>query len=204
MKKNNSVAIGVFVFTVVAIIVIVVSLLNARAPEAPAPTATRTAIPTLASTNTPNPCSVEIVTVAVTEADKITREFQDIFILAQNTPARDLAPTIVELQRIRRTAEDLALPDCLATLKEYQLGRMNSAIDATLVLYSAFSGDPNKTLTEQDVANAVTLVNQHMNATMDFENKYNIEKARLLGVTLPPPTATSTPAVTPSAVTPAP
>jgi len=191
MKDKSSIAIWAVLVSVIAIIVLVVSQMNTLdTPEVP--TATEPVIPTLADTNTPDPCSPEALNITVAGVDKIMREFRDAFVLAQNTPARDLAPNISELQRIRRNAEDFNVPSCAATLKTYQLGYMNAAIDAALALYGNFSGDPNKVLTQADVDSAIALVTQRIMESNDYENKYIFERARLLGIELP----TFTPTVT--------
>jgi hypothetical protein len=58
------------------------------------------------------------------------REFDDASLLASNTPLDQFNPTIANLQRIRRDAEDLRVPACLTTLKQYQLAHMNTVINS--------------------------------------------------------------------------
>ncbi len=196
--KNNYIRIGFVVISIIAIIVAAGAFLNPPATSTPS-TATTTLIPeTPTATNTPDPCSTERIGDTVTRFDRISREFNDAFILAQNTPAAQLSANITELQRIRRAAEDFVIPDCLTELKNLQLGFMNSAIDATLTLYSNFSGDPNQTLTEEQVNLAVVSINQSMASAQDYGFQYTVEMGRLLGVTLTPsptmpPSETSTP-----------
>ncbi|RPJ27308.1 MAG: hypothetical protein EHM33_08540 [Chloroflexi bacterium] len=204
MKKTGTTAI-VIILSIVAIVVIVVSLLNTRPPAevAPTPTSTGTATPILTPTltHTPDPCAPENIEAAIIEFDKLSREFSDTFVLAQNTAAAQLSPVIIKMQEIRRHAEDFMVPACLSTLKEYQLGFMNTAIEASLLLYSSFSGDPNQSLTQAQVNDIVAQVNQRMAETSEYGNKYTAEMGNLLGVTLtaPPPTlepedlSTSTP-----------
>ena len=191
MKKTRTAAIGVIILSIVAIIVIVVSLLNVRtAPVASDPTLanTNTALPTSTATitSTPDPCAPENIRATIMELDKVSRQFSDTFVLAQNTPAAQLSPTVSEMQAIRRSAEDFVIPSCLSTLKDYQLGFMNTAINVSLLLYSSFSGDPNQTLTQEQVNSVVTQVNQLMTEATDYSNKYTIEMASLLGITLTP------------------
>jgi hypothetical protein len=187
MKKTGSTAI-VIVLSIVAIVVIVVSLLNMRAPaeEHPAPTGTATVVQTPTLTQTPDPCAPQNMASTIMEFDKLSREFSDTFVLAQNTAAVQLSPVISEMQEIRRRAEDFRVPPCLATLKEYQLGFMNTAIDTSLLLFSSFTGDPNQTITQEQVNAIVAQVNQLMTQTSQYGNQYTIEMARLLGVTLTP------------------
>jgi hypothetical protein len=201
MKKNRPTAILIAVFSIIIIVVLVASFalntLVTATPAAPAPTIANTVPPT--ATNTLDPCSQGNIRATVVDFDKISREFDDAFVLAQNTPAAQLAGNISEMQRVRRNAQDYAVPSCLGALKEYQLDFMNTAIDASLVLYSKFSGDPSKTMT-QDQANAVIAqVNQDMAQAVDYSNKYRIEMARLLGITLTP-SPTISPETTPFTV----
>jgi len=92
---------------------------------------------------------------------------------------------VVRRGEIRRSAEDFTVPACLNTLKEYQLGFMNTALNTSLLLYSSFAADKNLT---NEQANAIfTQVNQQMAQTNEFGNQYTIEMARLLGVTLQAP-----------------
>lgn len=202
MKNNRSATIGIMILSIVIVLVLVVSLLNACVPAAPAPIPTtmntEAILSTATITDTPDPCARENIQATIVEFDKVSREFSDVFVLAQNTPAAQLSPTISDMQKIRRSAEDVQVPLCLAALKEYQLDFMNTAIDVSLLLYSSFSVDPSKTLTQEQINNIVAQVNQRMNQASDYSKKYTIEMARLLGVTLTPsPTApepTGTPA----------
>lgn len=63
---------------------------------------------------------------------KLMREFDDASLLASNTPLDQLNPTIANLQRNRRNVEDLRVPSCLTTLKQYQLAHMNTVINTML------------------------------------------------------------------------
>jgi hypothetical protein len=149
-------------------------------------------------TATPDPCTQQNMQSTLTEFDKLSREFIDSDALAQNTGAGQLAPNITELQRIRREAEDYVIPPCLTKLKEYQLGFMYSTIDAFMIMYSTFAGVPLQAMmTPENFRPAITLVNQRLAQAIDYQNKYQIEKASLLGVTLQPPTATAIPSETP-------
>ncbi|RPI92606.1 MAG: hypothetical protein EHM40_02255 [Chloroflexi bacterium] len=197
MKKTGLAAAGIIILSLVAILVIVVSLLNAAPPALPAPainhtqTKAITLTPTL--TATPDPCSVENFQGTLMAFDQVSREFSDAFVLAQNTPAARLSTVIPDMQKIRRRAEDFAVPPCLTTLKEHQLGFMNTAIDVSLLLYSSFSGDPNQTLTQEQVNGVVAQVNQLMTQASDYARQYQTEMARLLGVTLTPSPSTPEP-----------
>jgi hypothetical protein len=188
MKKNSLAAIGVIALSLVAITVILVSLLNVAPPPAPLPTMTetQTAPPTSTITPTPDHCATENLQATLLPFDQISREFSDTFVLAQNTPAAQLSPMISELQKIRRRAQDYFVPPCLSALKKYQINFMNTAIDVSLLLYSSFPGEPNDSLTQEQVDTIVAQVNQLMIELSDHGQQYAIEMARLLGVTVTP------------------
>ena len=106
------------------------------------------------------------------------REFEDASQLASNLPAQELPEIISNLQRIRRSAEDIQIPACLATLKTHQLNHMNLMIQTLL----AFVGGAN----QEELANGLERArNEH--------GLYALEIVRLLGVTLAPITATPRP-----------
>ena len=115
------------------------------------------------------------------------REFDDAALLASNTPLEQLNPTISDLQRIRRDVEDLRVPACLTTLKQYQLAHMNTVINTML---GFLSGTDTETL------------NQGIALARQQHDQYTLELANLLGVTvvaappeniIPEDTATPTP-----------
>ncbi len=186
MKNNRSIAIGVVIFSVVVIIVLVFSLLNLQTSEAPIPTATHTSMP--APSNTPDACAPENLQAAALELNKFAREFDDLSVLAQNTPREQLVPIITQLQDIRRNSEDFVAPACMLKMKEYQLNYMNMFIETLVALYSSLTSE----LTENDVL----LINQGMALSVQYHDRYLMETARLLGVTLAAPTSTFIPAQT--------
>ncbi len=199
MKNNRSVAIGVVIFSVVAIIVIVASLFNAPAAIPPASTATPVSGTPL-STATPDLCSTENMPETIAGLEKLSREFEDIYNIAAITPSAQLTPLTTELQRVRREAEDYDVPACLIVLKEYQIDSMNAYIEALMALIAALqvNVEPVAGMTQQQYDQAVSdalspyyaLANQRINDASSLTNKYIVEKARLLGVTLvPTPTA---------------
>jgi len=113
------------------------------------------------------------------------REFDDAALLASNTPLDQLNPTIANLQRIRRDAEDLPTPTCLATLKQYQLAHMNTVINTML----GFLSGANPELLNQSIAQARQ---QH--------DQYTLELANLLGMTVVAEPATNSSPGTPVAL----
>ena len=82
---------------------------------------------------------------------------------------------IADLQRIRRAAEDLPVPPCLATLKKHQLNHMNLVIQALIVLIGG--GDQETLRTGFELAR-------------EEYQQYSFELVRLLGITLATVTVT--------------
>jgi hypothetical protein len=113
------------------------------------------------------------------------REFDDASALASSVPRDQLSTSIIELQRIRREAEDERIPGCLTELREIQVQHMNTVI-STLLAFMKGNVD------EQTLNQAISLARQQ-------HDEYTLELARLLGLTvvpatLPPaPSATETP-----------
>ena len=142
-----------------------------------------TAESTLVPSSTPDPCAPEQIEAEVQKVHGHMREFDDASILASNLPLQELSAPIANLQRIRREAEDEQIPSCLTNLKKYQIAHMNTVI-GTLV---AFLGGADQQTLEQSIA---TAREQH--------DQYTLELARLLGLTVVPATAISTPAETES------
>jgi hypothetical protein len=134
------------------------------------------------STNTPDPCATENIEQEVQKIHKYMREFDDASTLAASRSKDNLADAIADLQKIRRGAEDQPAPPCLITLKAYQVSHMNSVIN-TLI---AFMGGTDQATVDQGIAFA-----------RDQHDKYTLELARLLGITVEPG-AVSTPEQTPS------
>jgi hypothetical protein len=137
---------------------------------------TETPVPVFSPT--PDPCSSENLPGAVSEVNKLMREFDDYAELASNTPQAQLVVLIPEMQRILRQAEDQNVPACLDTLKKHQIDHMNFVVQTLMAFMS--SADLNA-------------VNQGISAARESHNLYDIEMARLLGVTLVPSPLPATP-----------
>jgi len=143
-----------------------------------------------ASSATPNPCSAENIPAEVANVHNLTREFDDYSALASNTPQAQLVQLIPELQRILRDAEDLQVPACLLTLKEMQLAHMNTVV----ITLMAFMRTTDPAGLEQ--------INAGIAQARELHGQYDVERARLLGITLTPtlasppgtPDANATPA----------
>jgi hypothetical protein len=134
--------------------------------------ATATATPPL-PTATPDPCAPENIQAEVEKVHKLMREFDDASLLASNTPITQLNPSIADLQRIRRDAEDQSVPSCLASLKQYQLAHMNTVINTMLYMLSYQGKDADKETLNQGIALARQ---QH--------DQYVLELAKVLGLTV--------------------
>jgi len=171
----------------------VVSVFAFVAACATPPNTPQTPTPILAetiemATLTPDPCIAPQLTEEVTKVNRLMREFDDYSTLASNTPQNQLVVIIPELQRVLREAEEQVIPSCLVTLKTYQLEHMKTVVQALL----AFMGnsDPN-------------FVNANIAKARELHVLYDVELARLLGITLqantPPPPGTTETADNPTA-----
>jgi hypothetical protein len=129
------------------------------------------------ATSTPDPCLSENMNETVKPTNDLQREFDDASELAANLPREQLQPSISDMQRIRRAAEDQLVAACLVNLKTHQLAHMNAVIDTLLSFVSGAD------------ANAL---NPGMAEARKQYDLYTFEMARLLGVTLVPATETVT------------
>ena len=139
-----------------------------------------------AFTATPDQCSSENLPAEVAKVNKLMREFDDYSSLASNTPQAQLINLIPDMQRILRDAEDLQVPTCLQTLKKLELAHMNLVIQILM----AFLNSSNTQVDTQ-------AINTGIGQARELHSKYDVEMARLLGITLVP-----RPTVTPGGVAP--
>jgi hypothetical protein len=157
---------------------LLLSLLTACAGKPSTPTVVElaaSATPTVVATATLDPCSEAALPGEVTKINDLMREFDDYSRLASSTPQEQLVQVIPSLQEVRRRAESQEVPQCLVNLKNLQLAHMNTVIEILMV----FMGNAQAEGVNPGIAQA-----------RDLHMKYDIEIARLLGVTLvPPPTA---------------
>lgn len=151
-----------------------------------------TVVPSLPATLTPDPCSEANLPAEVAKINKLMREFDDYSALASNTPQSQLVAVIPEMQRVLREAEDQPVPACLTDLKGLQVSHMRTVVQTLL----AFIGSTDAAAVNSGIAQA-----------RELHTQYDIEMARLLGITLtvstaaptnppPQPSATPTPMVT--------
>lgn len=159
----------------IAIVLLLLTTTISACTDKPNPTPTKTvtktptAAPTSTVTSTPDPCAPENISNEAEKVHKLMREFNDASLLASNTPLDQLNPTIANLQRIRRDAEDLRVPACLITLKQYQLAHMNTVINTML---GFLSGSDSGAL------------NQGIALARQQHDQYTLELASLLGITV--------------------
>lgn len=164
--------------TFIILTLLFVFLLPACAEKTPTPAVaepTVSAAPTVA-TPTLDPCSEAALPGEIEKVNDLMREFDDYSKLASSTPQEQLVQVIPSLQETRRRAESQEVPQCLFELKKLQLAYMNTVIETLLV----FMGN----------AQAVE-VNPGIAQARDLHMKYDIEIARLLGVTLVPQPTTA-------------
>jgi len=150
------------------------------------PTVTESLTPTPSITNTPDLCASENIEAEVQKVHKFMREFDDGSTLAASVPDDQLSGVISNLQRIRRNAEDLVIPPCLVTLKTYEINHMNIVIGTLINLI----GYANGTVTKDVIDQGVELARQE-------HDKYTIELARVLGLTMVPADTSLTPSPAP-------
>ena len=171
------------------------------ATPAAIPIATETAMPThtIPATVTPTPdlCAPENVRAEVDKVHRHMREFDDASTLAASMPREQLSGSIAELQKIRRAAEDEAVPVCLSTLKDYQLKHMNSVI-ATLIAFMSI-GDPLSIDCASAEQSAETeAICENIAFARQQHDQYTLELARILEIPIITATAAVTPEETPT------
>jgi hypothetical protein len=175
MKKNRS--------TVLLFTLVLATLMAACGNTSTTSPTIDTPLPaTPIITSTPDPCAPENIQAEVQKIHNHMREFDDASALAASVPRDQLSTAIANLQAIRRAAEDQPIPPCLGNLKSYQVAHMNSVINTLL----AFMNGSDQSVVDQGIAMARQ---QH--------DQYTIELARLLGITMEPPTALPTDTLTP-------
>lgn len=166
--------------------------------QATAPAATEASTQETVSTEaapgsgTPDLCVSPQLEVEAQKVQKHMREFDDASILASSVPQAQLSTSIADLQRIRREADDEAVPSCLVDLKGYQLSHMNSVINTLLAFMRAKEPlsidcvDIQANTEEEAVCQNIALARQQ-------HDQYLVELARVLGLTVVPATPGTAP-----------
>ncbi len=172
--------------SVLAMVCLTSSLLLAAGCGPSAPIPTNTPVPSPTAAFQADPCNSSKVRDTVKPLNDLVRQFDDYAELASNVLQSELVKVIPPMQAIRRAAEDQAAPSCLASLKQYALLYM----DATIQTLETFQAKASANA----IATGITQARQ-------YHNQYAVELARLLGVTLPAPSATA-PAIPSPAATP--
>ena len=148
-------------------------------PKPPAATLDLPAAPT----PTPDPCLPESLPASVLPLNEHMRQFDNLAALASNIVQSQVTLVLPPMQDILNEAQARSAPACLANLKRLELSYM----DATLSTLSTFlTPDPDPAAITAGILQART-----------FHDQYELELARLLGMTPVSPT-------TPSASTPTP
>lgn len=130
-------------------------------------------------------CSSAHLPDEVAKVNKLMREFDDYSSLASNTPQAQLINLVPEMQRILRDTEDLQVPACLQTLKKLEMAHMSLVIQVLMAFMNSSGAQ-----TDTQAINAAIAQARELHA------KYDIEMARLLGITL-----VARPTVTPGGTT---
>lgn len=141
---------------------------------------------TPALTLTPDPCAPENLASQVAPVHGLMRAFDDSAQVAVLAEVSQMVFVIPPLQEIRRQAEDLQVPVCVAALQDLEIQYMNSVINTLLVFMQVEAGDPDVLI-------------QGISQGRSLHDQYNQELTRLVGATPvstdqastpPPPTAT--------------
>jgi len=122
-----------------------------------------------AVTSTPDPCSKENLPGEVTKINDLMREFDDYSRLASSTPQAQLVQIIPPMQEVRRRVQSQETPKCLMDLKVLQINHMSIVIETLMAFMS--NSDSQK-------------INQGISQARELRMKYDVEIARLLGLTL--------------------
>lgn len=137
------------------------------------PTAPQTSATTV-FTSTPDPCSAQNIPVEIEKVQKTMREFDDYATLASNTPQDQVIQILPDMQEIARRAEELPVPACLENLKKLQTSYMQEVV-AMLMIFMTAADQARIDQISAGIAHA-----------RDTHLQYDVERARLLGVTLMP------------------
>lgn len=124
-------------------------------------------------TPTPDPCFGALPNF-FDRIEPMAREWDDANKLAGQTSRISLAPQIAALQRLRRQAQDLAVPDCATAAKNHLVDSM----DLTIEGYLAFMG-------QKDDATVSLEFKMANNALQAFENE--LDRLKGLPEVLPTP-----------------
>jgi hypothetical protein len=141
-----------------------------------------TQTPTPAASATLDYCSPTNMRIGASKVNELTRAFDDYSKLASNVNQTQLLQLIPSMQAVSRQAETQTVPVCLKNMKLLQLNYMNTVVN-TLI---AFMGNSKSSQISAGIAQSRTLHQQ-----------YDLEYARLLGITLAP-TVTITPGPSPT------
>ena len=158
-------------------------LLLASCAATPSVAPTSTVHPTdTATAVTPilDPCAPAVVGEMVRPINDVMLQFDDYATLAQYSDRDRLAQIIPNMQTMRRLAESRTVPACMEDLQRLQVAYMNATL-FTLVEFQ--KSEPSAGAVATGIVEAQYL-----------HQAYTLELARLLGVTLTPPT--TTPALT--------
>ncbi len=141
-----------------------------------------TAAPSVPASPTPDPCNAENLPDTVNKVNTYMRQFDNKATIASGAAQSELAKIIPDMEALRRSAGDEAIPACLAELKGYELLYMDTVIKTL----HEFLGTPKANIIAADILEA-----------RKYHAQYTTELARLTGLALP-----ATPSSTPVTATP--
>jgi hypothetical protein len=177
--KNKNLLFPVLVFALL--------LAACGAEKTPAAEAVAPVAPAVGATPTSaiDPCSEAALPGEIEKVNNLMREFDDYSKLASSTPQDQLVQVIPPLQEVRRAAEAQKVPECLLEMKKLQIAHMNTVIEILMVFMANSQAED---------------VNQGIAQARNLHMQYDIEIARLLGLTMvAPPTGEAVAPIVPNA-----
>ena len=119
--------------------------------EAPPPVETQIPIPV--ATQLPNPCASEDISEFIVTIDDITKRFEDVMLLAENTAPENLEPMIKEMLAIEQEFKNNTPPSCAlrakAALESYLFSKSQCHFQIYTVEGLGYTPPPE--ITEQKV-----------------------------------------------------
>lgn len=169
-SKNITVWIGLLLLGV--ILAACAGASPAAQPAVPSPSATE------------DLCAPNTIVTQVKKVHDLIRQFDDGLFVANLTPQAQLSNIVMQLQGVRRQAENLEVPGCVSTLQSTAVQYMNSVI----VYLAHFMG-----------GGTADRIGSEIQASQSLRIAYETEMARLIGATyVPPPTQAPLPTQVPA------
>lgn len=115
-----------------------------------------------------DPCSQAKIAPVRAEMGEVAQRFDDANRLASQTSRANLSPQIADLQSIRRDAQAVEVPECMADMKAAMLDYMDADIDAFITFL-----DPD--VTDATLNARIDAANTKLRLYMEASNDFNTE-----------------------------